>query len=101
METTEQNEIHFLLGWQRSLSTLPDGLRIYVVFGCGDRPNEPEKVFVDYAGASIWMAQQGKDVLNFKIEPFVIYRESKSDLTYMKRGNPKIGNYILNSPGAK
>jgi hypothetical protein len=88
MGTIGQNEVYFLWGWQRSLSKLPEGVEIYVVFGCGDRPDEPEKVFLDYAIAALWMAKQGKDALNFKIESFVVYRESRSDLTYLKRGQP-------------
>jgi hypothetical protein len=99
MGKTDGNEIHFLHGWQQSLSVLPDGTGIYVVFGCSDRPKEPEQVFTDYAAATLWIARQGKQCLNYRIEPFTVYRESRNELTLLKRGvsegNHRIRNCAL------
>jgi hypothetical protein len=86
MAKNYKEEVHFLHGWQISLATLPEGSAIYVVSGCSDRPKETEKVFTDYAAATIWCARQGKDSINFKVDPFTIYRESGNVLTLMKRG---------------
>ncbi len=86
MGKTDQNEIHFLQGWQQSLSALPEGTGIYVIFGCGDRPKEPEKVFLDYAAATLWLARKGRASLNYVIKVFIIYRESGNELTLLKQG---------------
>ncbi len=45
---------------------------------------------MDYAIATLWMASQGRDSVNFKIEPFVVYREPRNELTLMKRGESTV-----------
>ena len=86
MGKTDTTEIHFLRDYQLSLAALPEGTAIYVVSGYSDRPKEVEKVFLDYAAATIWCARQGKNSVNFKIEPFTLYRESGNQLSLMKSG---------------
>ena len=86
MGETNTTEIHCLLNYQLSLAALPEGTAVYVVSGCSDRPKEVEKVFLDYAAATIWCVRQGKDSVNFKIEPFTLYRESSNQLSLMKPG---------------
>jgi hypothetical protein len=86
MGIKRDKEVRFLFGWQRSLSLLPEGAAIYVVSGCSDRPKEPEAVFTDYAAATLWCARQGKQSINFKVEPFTIYRERGNESTMIKRG---------------
>ena len=99
MAKLSTEEVHFLHGWQMSLAALPEGTAVYVISGCGDRPKETEAVFMDYAAATIWCAWQGKGALDFKIEPFTIYRESGNALTLMKRGtngkNHRTQNFAL------
>ena len=82
--------VHFLMGWQRSLSALPEGTAIFLVSGCGERPKEPEAVFLDRSAAKIWIATR-PDPIDYKVEGFTLTRNGKSEANLLRPGAPSVG----------
>jgi hypothetical protein len=85
----QATEIHFLRDWQHALGMLPQGTAVYVVSGTGNRPREPEAVFLDHAAGTMWIARR-PDPLDYLIEGFTVIRERNSELTYLRPGAPPV-----------
>lgn len=85
-----RDKLHFIPQLQKELSVLPDGANVWVVFNTEVKPNEPERVFVDAAHASLWMASSGYAIALDR-RPFHIYREANSDLSMLKEGHTSAG----------
>jgi hypothetical protein len=77
----------YLSGWQRSLSSLPAGTPVYVVFGA---TKEPEAVFLSYVGATLWIGRKGS--LDFRTQGFHV-EPRVSNVTLLRSGAPSLEEY--------
>jgi hypothetical protein len=79
--------LHHFLEWQRALRTLPLGTEVHVVFGCGDRPKEPEAMFLDHAAADLWRSGRTGGLADYAVKYYRVHREEFcSELTLLVEG---------------
>lgn len=81
--------VHYLHRYQAALAPLPEDTVVFVIQGTGELPNEVFAVFLDRAGANLWIASQKfGSPSDFVVLPFTLFRKIGSQLAYLRPGEP-------------